>query len=69
MTRLNLINLLAFTIIGILFIVFGFTGDGYLHKACLMFGGLYIGNVLTEVLNYDETDKTNKTDYIQLGKE
>jgi len=60
------IHLIFFTIIGVLFIVFGFTGEGYLHKASILFGGLYLGNVLTEALNYDETDKDN---YIQLGKE
>jgi hypothetical protein len=56
MKKMELVNLIAFTAFGILFAVFGFSGDGYLHKACLLFGGLYIGNVLTEALNYDERD-------------
>ena len=47
------VHLVAFAIIGVLFIVFGFSDDGYLHKASILFGGLYIGNVLTEALNYD----------------
>jgi hypothetical protein len=50
------IHLIAFTMIGVLFIVFGFSGGGYLHQACILFGGLYIGNVLTEALNYDERE-------------
>lgn len=57
MKKMELINLIAFTVFGVLFIVYGFSGDGYLHKACLLFGGLYIGNVITDALNYDETKK------------
>jgi len=55
------VHLVAFAIIGVLFIVFGFSGEGYLHKASILFGGLYIGNVLTEALNYDETKEENET--------
>ena len=51
------IHLIFFTIIAILFIVFGFTHEGYLAQASILFGGLYLGNVLTEALNYDETAK------------
>jgi hypothetical protein len=57
MIHVRPIHFIFFTIIGVLFIVFGFTGDGYLHKASILFGGLYIGNVMTEALNYDETTK------------
>lgn len=57
MTSDSRIFFIFFTIIGVLFIVFGFTDDGYLHKASILFGGLYIGNVLTEALNYDETEE------------
>ena len=53
------IHLVAFAIIGVLFIVFGFSDEGYLHKASILFGGLYIGNVLTEALNYNEREESN----------
>jgi len=61
MKKMELINLIAFTVFGVLFAVYGFSGDGYLHKACLLFGGLYIGNVITDALNYDETKEENET--------
>lgn len=57
MKKMELVNLIAFTVFGVLFTMYGFSGDGYLHKACLLFGGLYIGNVVTDALNYDETKK------------
>jgi hypothetical protein len=50
------VHLVVFTIIGVLFIVFGFSDNGYLNKASILFGGLYIGNVLTEALNYNEEE-------------
>jgi hypothetical protein len=45
------------TIIATAFIVFGFTGDGYMHNIALILGGLYFGHLITEALNYDESDK------------
>lgn len=45
------------TIIATAFIVFGFIGEGYIHKVALIAGGLYFGHLLTEALNYDEADK------------
>lgn len=41
------------TVIATAFIVFGFTGDGYIHKVALIAGGLYFGHIITEALNYD----------------
>ena len=55
MTSDSRIYFMAMTIIASSFIVFGFTGDGYLHKLALIAGGLYFGNLVTEALNYDET--------------
>ena len=49
------IHLFFFTVFACVFIVFGFTGEGYAHKLSLIVGDLYIGSVLTEALNYDET--------------
>jgi hypothetical protein len=45
------------TAVAVAFLVFGFDGDGYIHKACLVLGGLYFGHLFTEALNYDESDK------------
>jgi len=61
MKKMELINLIAFTVFGVLFDVYGFSGEGYLHKACILFGGLYIGNVITDALNYEETKEENET--------
>ena len=49
------VHLVAFTIIGVLFTVFGFLGEGYLYQASILFGGMYLGNVITDALNYNET--------------
>ena len=46
------------TIVATAFIVFGFNGEGgYIHRFALIAGGLYFGHLLTEALNYDESDK------------
>ena len=42
------------TALSVAFIMFGWGGEGYLHKASLIVGGLYIGHILTEALNYVE---------------
>ena len=36
------------------FILFGWDGEGILHKASLIIGGVYFGHILTEALNYKE---------------
>jgi hypothetical protein len=36
------------------FIYFGWDGEGYIHKTCLIVGGIYFGHILTEALNYVE---------------
>lgn len=36
------------------FILFGWDGHGILHQLCLIVGGVYIGHLLTEALNYVE---------------
>lgn len=39
------------------FILFGWVDDGgYIHKASLILGGVYLGYLLTEALNYVEPD-------------
>ena len=60
MTSDSRIYFMLMTMIACAFIVFGFTGDGYLHKASILFGGVYLGNVITEALNYDETNTTKE---------
>ena len=59
------IHLIAFTIIACVFIVFGFYGDGYIHKLSLILGGVYLGHILTEALNYDETANQPETQTTQ----
>jgi hypothetical protein len=36
------------------FILFGWDGHSILHQLCLIVGGVYIGHILTEALNYVE---------------
>lgn len=36
------------------FILLGWGGEGYLHHASLIIGGLYFGHLLTEALNLRE---------------
>lgn len=43
------------TALAIAFTLFGWDGEGTIHKICLSAGGLYFGFILTEALNYDET--------------
>jgi len=45
------------TIVACAFIVFGFYTDGHIARCALIAGGLYFGHLLTEALNYDESDK------------
>ena len=33
-------------------IYFGWGGEGYIHKTCLIVGGVYFGFLITEALNY-----------------
>lgn len=40
------------TALSVAFIMFGWEGEGIIHKASLIVGGLYIGHILTEALNY-----------------
>ena len=42
------------TAIAITFTLLGWSGEGILHKASLIIGGLYFGHILTEALNYTE---------------
>ena len=41
------------------FILFGWDGEGILHKASLIIGGVYFGHILTEALNYVENVTTD----------
>ena len=43
------------TALAIAFTLFGWNGEGILHKASLIIGGVYFGHILTEALNYNET--------------
>jgi hypothetical protein len=40
------------TALAIAFTLFGWSGEGILHKASLIIGGLYFGHIITEALNY-----------------
>ena len=42
------------TIVAVFFILLGWDGEGIIHKVWLILGGLYIGHILTEALNYVE---------------
>lgn len=53
MTSDSRIYFMLMTAVAVAFIVFGFTGGGYLHQLSLIAGGLYFGHLLTEALNYD----------------
>jgi hypothetical protein len=44
------------------FIVFGWEGEGIIHKVWLIFGGLCFGHILTKALNYVEN-------YVERGGE
>jgi hypothetical protein len=46
------------TALAIAFTLFGWNGEGILHKASLIIGGLYFGHILTEALNYVENVTT-----------
>jgi hypothetical protein len=49
------------TALAIAFILFGWDGEGILHKASLIIGGVYFGHILTEALNYVENVTTDNT--------
>ena len=39
-------------------ILFGWMGEGgYIHKASLILGGVYLGYLITEALNYVDTEE------------
>jgi hypothetical protein len=44
------------TAVAITFTLFGWGGEGIVHKLLLILGGLYFGFIITEALNYDETN-------------
>lgn len=48
------------TTLAIVFILFGWDGEGILHKLALIAGGFYFGHILTEALNYVENDNHNE---------
>lgn len=37
----------------------GWSGDGGLHRLALVFGGVWAGHLLTEILNYNEREESN----------
>jgi hypothetical protein len=45
------------TTLSVAFILFGWNHEGYLSQLCLIVGGIYLGHIITEALNYDETNK------------
>jgi len=58
MSTQSRIYFMLMTIVATAFIVFGFNGEGgYIHRIALIAGGLYFGHLLTEALNYDETQQ------------
>jgi hypothetical protein len=42
------------TALSVAFILFGWGGEGYIHQASLIVGGLYFGHIITEALNHKE---------------
>lgn len=57
MTTDSRIYFILMTAVAVAFLVFGWTGGGYIHKLSLIAGGLYFGHLITEALNYDGSDK------------
>jgi hypothetical protein len=43
---------ILFSLMSFACIMFGWGGEGYLHYASLILGGMFFGHVLTEALNY-----------------
>ena len=37
----------------------GWSGDTPLHRLALVFGGVWAGHLLTEILNYNEREESN----------
>ena len=50
------------TVMSVAFIVFGWEGEGIIHKVWLIVGGLCFGHIITEALNYLEN-------YVEKGDE
>jgi hypothetical protein len=44
------------TAIAIVFVLLGWSGEGIIFKLSLIIGGIYFGFLITEALNYDETN-------------
>jgi hypothetical protein len=42
------------TALAIVFILIGWSGEGIGHKLALILGGIYLGFIVTEALNYKE---------------
>jgi hypothetical protein len=40
-------------------LLIGWSGDGGLHRLALVFGGVWAGHLLTEILNYNEREESN----------
>jgi hypothetical protein len=40
-------------------LLIGWAGDGGLHRLALVFGGVWAGHLLTEILNYNEREESN----------
>lgn len=54
MDKESRIYFMAMTALACAFIALGLFGEGYLHKFALLVGGIGVGHLLTEALNYDE---------------
>jgi hypothetical protein len=57
MTTQSRIYFIVMTACACSLLALGFYFDGYISKIALIAGGLYFGHLLTEALNYDESDK------------
>jgi hypothetical protein len=42
------------------FLLLGYSGDGGLHRVALVFGGVWAGHLLTEMLNYNEEEANER---------
>jgi hypothetical protein len=40
-------------------LLIGWSGDTPLHRLALVFGGVWAGHLLTEILNYNEREESN----------
>ena len=49
-TQMSAIYFIGGTVVACGLILMGWSGEGYLHKASLILGGLYFGHLITDAL-------------------